>query len=102
MKIPLEYVLKIGKILVDIGGASSRILETSSDFIDYLSREETIFGHEYRFMGKLGSGGKFYNTYSGWRVSCYQGDDTQIRKDLITQINKELSVLYSQFSETGK
>lgn len=100
MKIPLEYVLKIGKILVDIGGASPRILETSSDFIAYLSREETIFGHEYRFMGKLGSGGKFYNTYSGWRVSCYQEDDTQIRKDLITQINKELSVLYSQFSET--
>lgn len=104
MKIPLEYVLKIGKILVDIGGASPRILETSSDFIAYLSREETIFGHEYRFMGKLGSGGKFYNTYSSWRVSCYQEDDTQIRKDLITQINKKLSVLYSEFEtlEMGK
>lgn len=100
MKIPLEYVLKIGRILVDIGGASSRILEAHSEFITYLSKEETSFGHEYRFMGKLGSGGKFYNNYSGWRVSCYQEDSTQIRKDLIAQINKELSVLYSEFSET--
>ena len=97
MKIPLEYVLKIGRILVDIGGASSRILEAHSEFITYLSKEETSFGHEYRFMGKLGSGGKFYNNYSGWRVSCYHEDDTQIRKELIVKINEELSALYSEF-----
>lgn len=48
-------------------------------------------------MGKLGSGGKFYNNYSGWRVSCYHEDDTPIRKELIVQINKELSALYSEF-----
>lgn len=104
MKIPLEYVIKIGRILVDIGGASPRILETHGEFITYLSKEETSFGHEYRFMGKLGSGGKFYNNYSGWRVSCYHEDDTPIRKELIVKINEELSVLYSEFEtlEMGK
>jgi hypothetical protein len=97
MKIPLEYILKIGRILVSIGGASPRILETHSDFIAYLSKEESLFGHEYRFMGKLGSGGKFYNTYSGWRVSCYHEDNTPIRKELIERINEKLSILYSEF-----
>jgi hypothetical protein len=97
MKIPLEYVLKIGRILVDIGGASPRILEAHSDFIHYLSKEETSFGHEYRFMGKLGSGGKFYANYSGWQVSCYHEDDTSIRRELIVKINEKLSVLYSEF-----
>ena len=97
MKIPLEYVIKIGRILVDIGGASPRILEAHSDFIHYLSKEETSFGHEYRFMGKLGSGGKFYANYSGWKVSCYHEDDTSIRRELIVKINEALSVLYSEF-----
>ncbi len=98
MIITLDYALKIGKILVNIGGANSRILEKNSDFILYLT-ENSRFGHEYRFMGHLGSGGKFYSSRREWRVNCYQESETvmKLRLKIIDQINGELKNLYKEY-----
>ena len=92
-----EYTLKIGKILVNIGGANSKILIELSDFIYYLTKES---GLEYRFGGYLGSGGKFRITHEGWKVDCYSEDFDPKKKALIVEINKQLKVLYNEFTFT--
>lgn len=70
IKIPLEYTIKIGKILIEFAGANSRILKEHSDFISYLT-EDNRFGHEYRFMGSLGSGGKLCSLLNGGGLLIY-------------------------------
>lgn len=95
-----NYALKIGQILVDIGGANSSILLEPSDFIYYLTKES---GLEYRFMGHLGSGGKFRITHEAWKVDCYSEDFDPKKKALIVEINKQLKVLYNEWlSEQNK
>ena len=96
--IPLEYVKKIGTILVDIGGANPKILKKDSDFLMYLTDNRSkSFNIEYRFMGHLGYGGKFRTSHNSWTVDCYSESSTKDRKALIRQINQELKVLYDQY-----
>ncbi len=97
INISLEYALKIGNILVDIGGANSKILDLNSEFIRYLTKEESNWGHEYRFMGHLGSGGKFYSSWDNWRVSCYQESETPFRLSVIKEINEQLKKLHAEY-----
>ena len=99
INISLEYALKIGNILVDIGGANSNILDLNSEFIRYLTKEESSWDHEYRFMGHLGSGGKFYSSWDRWRVSCYQESETPFRLSLIKKINEQLKTLHAKHYE---
>lgn len=89
-----EYTLKIGRILVDIGGANPKILNDNSDFIHYLTKES---GQEYKFMGYLGSGGKFRITHEGWKVDCYSEDFDPKKKILIVELNNQLKVLYNEW-----
>jgi len=95
--IPLEYAIKIGKILIDIGGANPKILSENSDFLSYLTDERSRWDIEYRFMGCLGSGGKFRTSYNSWKVDCYSEDETPKRLKLISRINKKLKKLYDEF-----
>lgn len=92
--IPYEYVLKIGKILIEIGGANPKILLDNSEFVTYLTKES---GLEYRFMGHLGSGGKFRNTGEKWKVDFYSEDFTPKRNLLTKKINEELKILHDEF-----
>ena len=94
-----EYTLKIGKILVDIGGANLKILNDHSDFIHYLTKES---GQEYRFMGHLGSGGKFRINHEGWKVDCYSEDFDPKKKALIVEMNNQLKVLYNEWLSEQK
>lgn len=54
------------------------------------------WGHEWRFGGRLGFGGKFHMV-AGLRprmyVSCYPEDETPERRDLVAKVNAELAAL---------
>jgi hypothetical protein len=55
------------------------------------------WGHEWRFGGTLGFGGKLHvnSLGSGLRVSCYPEDETPERRDAIDRVNAELARLVS-------
>jgi len=56
---------------------------------------------EWRFMGSLGTGGKFYLTHESFHVSAYPEDliqpAHQWRKDAIKIVNEELKKLFILF-----
>lgn len=95
--IPLDYALKIGKILIEIGGANAKIILPDSDFLLYLTDDRSRWDIEYRFMGHLGYGGKFRTTYNSWKVDCYSESETPERLKLISRINEELKKLYDKY-----
>lgn len=100
--IPLEYALKIGKILIEIGGANPKIILPDSDFLLYLSDDKSRWDIEYRFMGHLGYGGKFRTTYNSWKVDCYSESENPERLKLIDRINKKLQKLYSKYNDISR
>ncbi len=59
------------------------------EFADYVARPDAT---EYRFIGSLGFGGKFYIP-RGWRVDCYPEDRTPERLTTITTANEQLAEL---------
>ena len=92
MKLTLDIANKVYDILVEIGA-----LEIMRDaFIHTQSTEEC---NEWRFQGKLGFGGKFWNEWSylddepKWRVSCYSEDETPEREKIIEETNQKLRTL---------
>lgn len=91
-----DQALEIGKILIDLAGANSRILENYSEFINYLTQESDWL-KEYRFMGLLGSGGKIYITDSSWKVDCYSEDSNSKREGIINQTNLKLNLLRGKY-----
>jgi hypothetical protein len=93
MKIPVQTASAIYDILVEIGAT------------EYM-REAFIHSHstdvnqaEWRFQGKLGFGGKFWNEWSyleykpKWRVSCYAEDETPKTLKIIKDTNEKLNAL---------
>ena len=48
---------------------------------------------EWRFVGRLGFGGKFWNNNDRWYVSCYREDETPDRLAMIEKVNKRLADL---------
>jgi hypothetical protein len=84
--IPEETARRIYKILERHGGAHH---DGEVDFV----RAATEGITEYRFIGTLGFGGKFWNNAGRWYVSCYSEDETPDRKARITAANLELARL---------
>jgi hypothetical protein len=70
-------------VLVEHAGASEE------------QRDEFVIMHvngrcdEYRFIGSLGFGGKFWR--HDWRVSCYREDETPERVEAIRITNEALA-----------
>lgn len=65
--------------------------DARSDFI-YAHREDAEYPvREYRFMGSLGFGGKFWS--DSMRVSCYLENETPERVEAIRLANAELARL---------
>lgn len=51
---------------------------------------------EYRFVGRLGFGGKIWWNNGEVYVSCYREDETAERRELIEQTNDKLKVLSNE------
>ena len=73
-----EEAERIYTLLVQEAGA------LESERVDFVCHRSAT---EWRFRGKLGFGGKFYNTASGMRVSCYPEDMTEERETIIKWVN---------------
>ena len=81
---------RIWDVLIEHAGASPDEREA---FVRYLTTPER-FGHEYRFMGRLGFGGKlYYSPARGPWVACYREDETDERRAIITRVNRGLADL---------
>jgi hypothetical protein len=51
---------------------------------------------EFRFIGNLGFGGKFWNNNNSFYVNCYPEDETEDLKAIIYNANAELAVIYAE------
>jgi hypothetical protein len=78
----------IWTMLVEKAGARE---DQRWEFVGYIM-EVNRFGHEFRFMGTLGSGGKLYSfsPREGFYVSCYPEDRTPERTAVIDAANEWL------------
>ena len=89
-----EFYSAVYDLLVSKGGASSDEY-TKQAFISYFLEGPDYQTREWRFMGHLGYGGKFWrNNPTGWYVSCYPEDETPERRALIDDLNREVMVLF--------
>lgn len=66
------------------------------DFMFHQTREMTW---EYRFMGSLGFGGKFWNYDGRWYVTAYPEDMTPERQQVIDDTNVALAALKQEQGE---
>ena len=83
----LDEFNKVYDLLVSIGGASESYRQ---NFIYHHARSSEPCD-EYRFMGKLGYGGKYRRKTN--KVDCYSEDETPKRRAIIEQLNAELAKL---------
>ena len=95
-----ELANQIYDILIDECGASP---ELRKGFVQYLCDLDG-YRKEWRFMGLLGFGGKFYAERNGcgWRVDCYREDRTPERESVIGRANKLLNELERPVSVSGR
>ncbi len=87
--VPRERADAIWTLLVAKAGARE---DDRQQFVGYIVTPAR-FGHEYRFGGLLGTGGKIYS-YSprpGFYLACYPEDRTAERTAILDAINAELA-----------
>ena len=94
--IPVEKAQKIYDLLASIGGAAESMRES---FI-YHHCEAKDGCDEWRFQGKLGTGGKYYSRMN--RVDSYTEDRTQEVENIINELNYNLSLWNLLSKYTGK
>ncbi len=85
LRISKDTANKIYDLLVQIGGAQE---SERGGFIVYHTNIWS-YPEEWRFMGKLGFGGKYYININ--KVDCYLEDDTPETIEIKEKINQELS-----------
>lgn len=84
-----EEAAVVWDILVDYAGATrSEDSWMRASFVHYVTEPSSLY--EFRFVGNLGSGGKFYLEHSGWSVSHSKEDSTDIRKLIERRTNDAL------------
>ena len=80
-----EKANKVYDLLVSVGGAC----ESDRDNFVYHHAEYKHECREWRFVGKLGFGGKYWSDDN--EVNCYIEDETPERIKLINELNDALS-----------
>lgn len=86
-----EAVLnRIYDILVKVCGASEGERDS---FIFHQSQKN--FPTEWRFIGTLGFGGKFWRGHSRIYVNCYAEHETPAARKTIEEANKQLAQVYA-------
>jgi hypothetical protein len=86
----MEFFNRVYDLLVSIGGAT----ESMRDSFIYHHARDKFPCDEFRFMGTLGFGGKYYRREN--RVSCYREDETPLRRQIIERLNAELKKISPQ------
>lgn len=82
----------IWDVLIAKAGASP-LSDARRDFAAYMT-DEVQHGHEYRFGGLLGCGGKLHHSdLAGAYVSCYLKDRDEVRAAIIAAVNAELKLI---------
>ncbi|MFS0887005.1 hypothetical protein [Aeromicrobium sp. 179-A 4D2 NHS] len=100
-----ELAGRIYDLLIEKAGAVDDA-DDKDDFVYWLSGalDTRLGGKEYRFMGRLGFGGKFwwhvpYNLpgrpeQGQWYVTCYPEDSNPEREQIVADTNAALLDLY--------
>lgn len=92
MSLTVEQAERVYNILVEHAGASpdpdERLAFTSLQVVEHVP--------EYRFIGGLGFGGKFWIDSDRWFVTCYREDETPARLAMIETTNQALADLRSR------
>ena len=70
-----------------------------NSFIYFMDDPQT---REFRFMGELGFGGKFWKNGDRWYVNCYSEDENLHRLVIITAINERLYKLKKKYEGEDK
>lgn len=96
-KLPELFTDLIYDLLVDICGA---IEDDRDNFIKAQTSDNPPF--EYRFGGKLGFGGKFWNELPELKVTCYPEEENDNRIRTITKMNLYLRKLIQILKEAQK
>ncbi len=78
---------KIYTILVDRFCATER---NRSSFISYMTLDDVWGGHEWRFGGALGFGGKLYSNAGRVYVSYYPEDMTEELDSIVSEVNEAI------------
>lgn len=89
---PVADARRVWGILVNYAGATDSDSNWVS-FRQWFDRAIEHGGDEYRFMGSLGFGGKFWLHRDGMHVSCYREDLTPAREATIAETNIALDRL---------
>jgi len=105
-QIPENIADKIYDILVEHAGASPRDSERSG-FIYHQGKKPDKYNNtggcaEYRFQGKLGFGGKFWNCNSRFYVNAYTEDTGSRESEIIQKVNELLKPLYEDYLKLKK
>jgi hypothetical protein len=88
-----EQAGAVWQVLVDECGANADDESMVYQFKHYVTTHTGTFGHEFRFMGALGFGGKFYINGGGTYVSCYPEDQTPERLAMIDLANDRIHLI---------
>lgn len=77
----------IWSVLVDLAGAHE---DERDAFVRYLTTPNE-HGHEWRFIGRMGFGGKLhYNDFRGAQIDCYPEDRSEERDAIANAVNERL------------
>jgi len=82
----MAEAMQIWHILADHAGASRNEYDRHGFVIEAMSGKWT----EWRFIGKLGHGGKVWNNCGRVYVTCYSEDETPERLAIIEKVNSLL------------
>lgn len=91
--IPGDVAGAVWAVLVEHAGASPRP-HARADFVSN-AREGTW--SEWRFMGDLGYGGKVWNAYQSFRVTCYAENETPERLAIVQKVNPLLQQIHNDW-----
>ena len=85
---------RVYDVLVDLCGAVDD-LGNRTQWACFWDKRHDL--REYRFIGSLGFGGKFWVNSGRWYVTCYREDETIERLAIIEAANARLAALLEEY-----
>jgi hypothetical protein len=89
-----EHFTKVYKVLEEKAGAPPSFLESFLPYATNWWNNHFWQTREFRFMGRLGMGGKIYLDPEGYRIGYYAEDVTEERTNICKEVNEILHGLF--------